>query len=86
MKLRKGEFLVELNFMEAWSLAWTIRSELKNSIKHYIDKETFLKSEKNRIDMMKFFYAIIGRNYLIELAMEEFDKMFEEKTRKGGEN
>jgi len=83
MRLREGEFLVELDFMEAWSLAWTIRSELKNSIKHYIDKKTFLKSEKNRIDMMKFFYGIVGQSEIVELAMKEFDKMFKNK---GGEN
>jgi len=82
MKLREGEFLVELSFDEAFCLAWTIESELKNSIKtHYtrFDKETFFENERNRIDMMKFFYKIVGRSDMIELAMKKFDEMFKNK-------
>jgi len=82
MKLKKGEFLIELSFDEAFCLAWTIESELKNSIKtHYMrfDKKTFFENERNRIDMMKFFYEIAGRSDMIELAMKKFDEMLKNK-------
>jgi len=88
MRLRKGEFLVELSFDEAFCLAQAIESELKNSIKtHYMrfDKETFFENERNRINMMEFFYGIVGRSDIVEFAMKEFDKMFDENINKGGD-
>lgn len=85
MNITPKGYTLELSYNELWTIAWSVRRDLEDSLKeHYIHYQdgAFERNEKEKLNILKEMYTYLGRIDLYEGIFKIKETVFKEFNNK----